>query len=59
MPCAFLCTTDTTNNIEERTRHFFSAGVKATVIFIPFTDDYHAFAFCLHVTGYIWFPWEN
>jgi len=43
-----------------KNKTFFSAGVKATVIFIPFTDDYYAFAFCLlSLTGYICFPWEN
>ena len=60
MPCAFLCTANATNNIKERTRHSFSTAVKATVIFIPLTDDYYAFAFCLlSLTGYVYFPWEN
>lgn len=60
MPCAFLCTTNATNNIKERTRHSFSAGVKAAVIFMPFTNDYCAFAFCLlSLIGQISVPWEN
>ena len=41
-------------------RHSFSAGVKATVVFIPFNDDYYAFVFCLlSLTDHICFPWEN
>ena len=39
---------------------FFSAGVKATVILIPFTNNYYPFAFyLLSLTGYICFPWKN
>ena len=60
MPCGLLCAANATNNIKERTRHAFSTAVKATVIFIPFTNDYYAFVFwLLSLTGYVYFPWEN
>jgi len=47
---------------QRKNKTFFSSGVKATVILIPFTNNYYAFAFyllSLPVTGYICFPWEN
>ena len=45
---------------EVKNKTFFSAGVKAAVVFIPFTDDFYAFVFCLlSLTDHICFPWEN